>query len=138
MSILCYHAVDPAWESRLSVPPELFERQCRWLAAKRKVLPLEEAAAVVGPRGTLTGGRVAITFDDGFTSVKEFAWPVLRTMRLPATVFLVARTLTPEGQSVDWAEGPGDRELATLSVDEVKEMQSGGVSLDPTAWPTEI
>lgn len=128
MSILCYHAVDPAWESRLSVPPEDFERQVQWLARRRKLVPLEEAAALVGPYGGLPGGRAAITFDDGFSSVHEFAWPVLRRHGAPSTVFLVARTLTPEGLSVDWAEGPPDRELSTMSVDQVKEMQANGVS----------
>jgi peptidoglycan/xylan/chitin deacetylase (PgdA/CDA1 family) len=127
MSILCYHAVDPAWESRLSVPPKLFGQHCAWLARNRKVVPLEEAASAAGPYGSLSGGRSAITFDDGFTSVYEHAWPVLKRHRLPATVFLVAKTLTGEGLEVTWAEGPPDRRLTTLSVDQVREMQADGI-----------
>ena len=128
MSILCYHAVDPAWESRLSVPPTLFERQCEWLARHRQVVPLDVAAQSVSGQGALPGRRAAITFDDGFNSVYEFAWPVLRRSGLTAAVFLVARTLTPEGQAVDWADGPPGRALSTMTKDQILEMQDGGVA----------
>ena len=127
MSILCYHAVDPSWKSSLSVPPELFEQQCAWLARNRKVVPLAEAARVASPYGTLSGGRSAITFDDGFSSLYEHAWPALRKHSLPATVFLVAKTLTPEGLEVNWAKGPPARQLTTLSIAQVKEMQGDGI-----------
>ena len=31
---------------------------------------------------------VVVTFDDGFESVYEHAWPVLREFRIPATIFV--------------------------------------------------
>lgn len=126
MSILCYHAIDPKWDSRLSVPPDLFERHCAWLARNRRLVCLEEAAARVGPHGTLGERMSAVTFDDGFESLYEHARPVLEKHRIPATVFLVAKTLTGEGQKVDWATPPADRELTTLNLDQVLEMQASG------------
>ena len=128
MSILCYHAVDPRWSSRLSVPPELFERHCLWLARNRRVMPLDEVSLLVGPRGSLAGKRSAITFDDGFESLYTHAWPLLRRHRLPATIFLVAQTLAPEGKQVDWAAGPPGRALTTLDTEQILEMQAAGIS----------
>ena len=128
MSILCYHAVDPTWESRLSVPPTLFERHCRWLARHRKVVPLEQAAAVVRPSGALPGATSAVTFDDGLDSLYEHAWPVLQRHGIAATIFLVAETLTPGGRKVDWVDEPPPGGLKTLTREQVLEMRAAGIS----------
>ena len=34
MSILCYHEVDPDWQSTLAVDPADFDAHCRWLATR--------------------------------------------------------------------------------------------------------
>src|SRR4051812_50056800 len=41
--------------------------------------------AVTAPRWTKT---MAVTFDDGYRSVRERAWPVLQRLGIPATVFV--------------------------------------------------
>lgn len=128
MSILCYHAVDPTWESRLSVPPTLFERQCKWLARHRDVLPLERAAAIARPSGALPRATSAVTFDDGLDSLYEHAWPVLQRHGIPATIFLVAETLTPEGREVDWVDEPPPGGLKTLTREQVLEMRDAGMA----------
>lgn len=125
MSILCYHAVDPNWRSPLSIPPEEFEAQCAWLVRHRRVVGAAEAAVRLAISGRLARDRVAITFDDGFRSVFSHAFPVLRRHRLPATMFLVAQTLTPEGRPVDWVDDP--RQVAALTLEEVREMQEAGI-----------
>lgn len=127
MSILCYHAIDPDWRSPLSVPPNEFEPQAAWLARHRRILGVEEAAARLARSGRLERGRAALTFDDGFGSVFRHAFPVLMRHRLPATVFLVARTLTPEGSPVDWVDDPPSWPVQALTVDEVREMQRAGI-----------
>ena len=128
MSILCYHAVDPSWESRLSVPPTLFERQCKWLARHRKVVPLERAAAAARPSGALPGATSAVTFDDGLASLYEHAWPVLQRHGIAATIFLVAETLTQSGREVDWVDEPPAGGLVTLTRDQVLEMRAAGIA----------
>ena len=100
MSVLCYHAVDPCWTSPLAVTPEDFEVQLGWLARTRDVVPLAVALDHMDERGRLPRGMVALTFDDGFAQLEEHVFPALARHRLPATVFLVAATLTPEGQAV--------------------------------------
>jgi peptidoglycan/xylan/chitin deacetylase (PgdA/CDA1 family) len=122
MTVLCYHAVDPAWSAPISVDPPSFTEQCSWLA-RRGVAPLETLVAS-GRRGR----DVAITFDDGFASVYEHAFTVLRRHGVPATVFVVAGTLSAEGRTVDWLDHPPETGApATLSAEQILEMRDAGV-----------
>lgn len=132
--ILCYHSVESGWTSPLAVPPADFEAQCAWLARTRHVVDLPEALARADRRGRLPRGMVAITFDDGLSDLHSHALPVLQRYRLPATVFLVAQTLTPEGKEVDWVDTPPDWALATLTLDQILEMQEGGVRFASHTW----
>jgi peptidoglycan/xylan/chitin deacetylase (PgdA/CDA1 family) len=127
VSILCYHSVDPSWRSPLSVTPEAFEAQSAWLARHRRVIGVSEAAGRVAATGRLHARVAAITFDDGFRSVFDHAFPVLMRHRLPATVFLVAQTLTPEGRPVDWVDDPPVWSLSTLTLGQIREMQEAGI-----------
>ena len=96
-SILCYHNVvrgddggvgDPG----LHVSRERFETQMRWLAAHYTVVSLGEFVDRLSA-GTSLRSVAAITFDDGYAGVFDHAVPILRTLGLPATVFLVAEAV---------------------------------------------
>lgn len=134
MSILCYHAVDPCWQSPLAVTPELFETHCAWLARHRTVVPLRVALERMDSRGRLPRGMVALTFDDGFAQLDDLVFPALARHRLPATVFLVTATLTDEGHAVDWVDTPPDWELATLTRDQVLAAQADGIEFESHSW----
>jgi peptidoglycan/xylan/chitin deacetylase (PgdA/CDA1 family) len=130
MTILCYHAIDPDWRSPISVRPDQFEAHCAWLARSRRVIGLGDAVPRLDRRGRLPRGLAALTFDDGFASLFEHGLPSLTRHALPATVFLVARTLAPEGKTVDWVDDPPARPPATLSRPQVLEMQEAGVRFE--------
>lgn len=127
MTILCYHSVDPGWDHPLAVTAAGFADHCSWLARRRHVLGLGAATTLVDRAGRLPRGTAALTFDDGFEALHRYALPILREHRLPATVFLVAQTLAPGGQPVDWVDGMGDTVQTTLSLEQVLEMRDEGV-----------
>ena len=134
MTILCYHSVHPRWNSPLAVQPGDFAQQMSWLRARRRVLPLLEALPRLDATGRLPRGEAVLTFDDGFADNRTEVLPVLTRERLPATVFLVAQTLTPGGLPVDWVRTPGTETLQTLTVDQVLEMQEAGVDFQSHSW----
>jgi peptidoglycan/xylan/chitin deacetylase (PgdA/CDA1 family) len=134
MSVLCYHSVEPGWESPLAVEPDAFARQAAWLRRSRRVLPLPAALSRLDATGRLPRGEAVLTFDDGFAALHTHVLPVLIREQLPATVFLVAQTLTPAGQPVDWVDTPGSEPLVTLTVDQVLEMQDAGVDFQSHSW----
>ena len=89
--ILMYHCIDDdsfdPWG--LSVSPENFETQVKWLAANRTVLSLADFAEMHAA-GSLPPDGTAITFDDGYASFADTAAPILERERVPATIFLPA------------------------------------------------
>jgi len=93
--VLCYHNVvpdtDPGPQAALGLhmPLPTFERQMRWLAANYEVVPLEEFVRRLS-RGASLHGIAAVTFDDGYGGVFDHAWPLLRDLSIPATVFVIA------------------------------------------------
>ena len=118
----------------MTMHPGAFAEQCAWLARRKTVVSLQDALSRLDGAGRLPRGTVALTFDDGFASVFDHALPELTAHRLPATVFLVAQTLTSAGQRVDWVDDPPDDELVTLSIDQVREMQAAGISFESHSW----
>jgi peptidoglycan/xylan/chitin deacetylase (PgdA/CDA1 family) len=134
VTVLCYHSVEPRWESPLAVTPEAFAQQAAWLRRHRRVLPVQEALGRFDTTWRLPRGEAVLTFDDGFTGVYEHAFPVLLRERLPASVYLVAETLTPGGRPVDWVDTPGTEPLTTLALDQVLEMQDAGVDFQSHSW----
>lgn len=128
MAILCYHSVEPNWASPLAVTPGEFAVHMRWLAERRVVVDLSEAVEALDGWVRLPRRVAALTFDDGFTGVYEHGIQVLRRYRLPATVFVVGETLTPNGREVDWVRGAGFRPR-TLSRSQVLELAQEGVRI---------
>jgi peptidoglycan/xylan/chitin deacetylase (PgdA/CDA1 family) len=134
VTILCYHSVDPAWESPLAMRPAEFAAHAAWVAKHRTVAPLSEAVPRLDSKGRLPRGMAALTFDDGFTGVLEHALPEVQRHGLPITVFLVAQTLTDEGLDPWWVRTPPSWSLTTLTVDEVLHLRDLGVDLQSHSW----
>lgn len=89
--VLMYHgvvekALEPfCWHQ---LPLAVFRRQMDWVRSHYDVLDLERALALRA-EGRLPDRACAITFDDGYQNVVTIAGPVLASLSLPATVFLV-------------------------------------------------
>ena len=93
LGIVTYHRVSPRFD-RLPAPshnvtPDRFRAHISGLLDRgftiwplKKLLRHRETRAALPPR------TIALTFDDGFQSVYTEAFPVLRELGVPATVFL--------------------------------------------------
>jgi peptidoglycan/xylan/chitin deacetylase (PgdA/CDA1 family) len=125
--VLCYHAVSARWSASLSVTPDALRRQLSSLvrAGWRGATFTE---AVLDPPAART---VAVTFDDGFASVRELAAPILAELGLPATVF-APTAFIDEPQELSWpgidqwAGTPDAAELRSMSWDDLRELSELG------------
>jgi peptidoglycan/xylan/chitin deacetylase (PgdA/CDA1 family) len=91
--ILCYHNVvadqdGPIGAAGLHLPFSRFARQMRWLADHYEVVSLRDFLARASDRTSRP--LAAITFDDAYAGVFQYAAPLLERLGLRATVFVVA------------------------------------------------
>lgn len=113
LTIVGWHRVDGVSEG-LSTGIDDFRRHLDVLAEwGATVLPLEQAVAALAA-GTLPDRAVALTFDDGYASVVERAWPVLRERGLPATLFAVTDYLSGD-QRFAWDRHEPEHDRHRLS-----------------------
>ena len=88
--ILAYHdlAGPDGAEVEGTVRQDRFREHVRYLVDQYEIVTIAGLAERLSRRQPLERDLVAITFDDGYRGVHDFAWPVLRSSRIPATVFL--------------------------------------------------
>jgi peptidoglycan/xylan/chitin deacetylase (PgdA/CDA1 family) len=90
LAIVMFHGVEA---EPLSPPcshvhdARTLRRELRYVSRRFNVLPLEEALERLNA-GTLPDRAVALTFDDGTSNLALHAAPVLRSLGLPAALFL--------------------------------------------------
>jgi peptidoglycan/xylan/chitin deacetylase (PgdA/CDA1 family) len=99
-SILAYHRVAPldgTVGDAFTIAPDVFRHQMQLLRDSGRVgIDLDHFV----DRNLSGGARpVVLTFDDGFASNREFAWPVLAELGFRATTFIVTGRL---GGHNDW------------------------------------
>jgi peptidoglycan/xylan/chitin deacetylase (PgdA/CDA1 family) len=90
---LTYHSVTPPGHvgrhpGVVSATPEDFERQMLWLTRRFRPLSLREVLAARRKGRDLPPGAALVTFDDGYADFAENAWPVMRRLGVPATLFV--------------------------------------------------
>lgn len=93
-SILMYHRISSArvdpWG--LSVSPKNFGSQLDVLSRRATVLPIPDFVTRLC-HGEISRDCVAITFDDGYADNFTHAAPLLKSFRIPATIFVTVGTL---------------------------------------------
>ena len=125
--VLCYHAVSKRWPAELSVAPDAFDAQIEHLL-RRGYRATTFSHAVEGRDG---GRQLAITFDDGFQSVQDLAFPILERLGVPATLYVPTSFMESRGQLAwpgidEWKGTEHEAELANMTWDGVRELRDAG------------
>lgn len=100
--ILMYHHIgDKPGPYNISITE--FNMQMRWLSAHDYVtVSIDQIAAALRGKGTLSAKSVAITFDDGWRNQLN-ALPIMQDYGFTATFYLVANYITPKSNYFfDW------------------------------------
>ena len=115
--ILMYHSVTPeaSKENRLQISVGLFRRQMQFLKTHHyNVVSPEALGEMIKKREKIPTKTVALTFDDGYRDNYIYAYPVLKKLGFPATIFIIVSEVgRPMGDRVSW--------------DEIKEMRGSGL-----------
>lgn len=138
LGILMYHRVcpfppglpEPTW----AVTPQQFERQMTGLLASGfQPWPLRRALDFHRRRERIPRNVFVVTFDDVYACVFHQAWPILRRLEIPATLFLATAYLDSAQPfpSDDWlaagsAAAPPETWLP-ISTPQCQEMRASGL-----------
>jgi peptidoglycan/xylan/chitin deacetylase (PgdA/CDA1 family) len=89
--ILQYHHVSTQTPASTSISPDAFRAQINYLKDNGfTVLPLEQVVSALRTGSELPDRTAVISFDDGYFSVYETAFPILRELDFPFTIFIAA------------------------------------------------
>jgi len=129
VTILSYHEVaDPAdaLSPQYAVTPTMFVRQMDWLRNNGyHFVAVDDILADKAGRRALPDKAVLITFDDGYRSMYEHAWPILKSWRIPAVVAVVGSWEEDTG-TVDF-DGKQITRDKLLTWAELREMSDSGL-----------
>jgi peptidoglycan/xylan/chitin deacetylase (PgdA/CDA1 family) len=125
--VLIYHRVGAGQGREMDMPASTFARQMRMLRTRTEVVGLADGLARLA-QGRPARDLVAVTFDDGYREVYTRAWPVLRDLRIPATVFLPTGFMDGTAAAPIRAGAASRGEPpAPLTWDQVGEMAQSGL-----------
>lgn len=91
--VLLYHACQPTENTGIAGlgsnrTPDLFSQDLNFLRRYYNVVPLSCLET-----GSIPERAVVVTFDDGYRSVYDYAFPILSQFGIPATVYLVTNVV---------------------------------------------
>jgi peptidoglycan/xylan/chitin deacetylase (PgdA/CDA1 family) len=120
----------PTW----NVTPKRFEEQLSGLVASGfRAIALRDLLEAVQRRESVPHRTFVVTFDDGYENVYLEAWPILKRLQIPATVFLATSYLDSDAPFPfdDWQEAGATNVPRTtwrpLRTEQCLEMSESGL-----------
>ncbi|WP_144393665.1 polysaccharide deacetylase family protein [Pleionea sediminis] len=101
LTILLYHHISEETPRSTSTKPEEFEAHLKYLKENNfHVLNLENAIKRLFNGEPLPPKAIAITFDDGYASIFNEAWPLLKRYQMPFTIFIATEPVDNQYSSM--------------------------------------
>jgi len=89
--ILVYHRVSDSPEgSAPSISIKRFKQHLKYLKRHYRILSLNQIAESLRRDKEIAPASVAITFDDGYRDIFTNAYPIIKELNVPVTVFLTS------------------------------------------------
>lgn len=113
--VLVYHVLNPTVPSSMTITPERFETQVKWLKDNGyTVIPLKQLVAYLqGKNVSLPAKPIVITADDGWKSDYTYMYPIARKYHIPITLFIYPGAISEGKNALTW--------------DQLKELMNSGL-----------
>jgi peptidoglycan/xylan/chitin deacetylase (PgdA/CDA1 family) len=116
-AILTYYRFGEENFASTNIKLDAFDAHLKELTSGRfNVLPLLDVLSAIRDGKSLPDRTVAITMDDGFSSVYTTAWPKLRAAKLPFTIFIATASIDAKAKGM-------------MSWDQLRELAKAGVTI---------
>lgn len=125
--VLTYHDFGDRRKDPFCVRVSEFERQMAWLVERDLAVSLEDVLAFRAGLRLLRHGSVLVTIDDGWTSLRTQAMPVLQRLCIPAVAFVSAGQVS--------AAPAGNRTAPhRISRDDIRALADAGITIGSHGW----
>ncbi len=110
--ILCYHRFEKDCKSSLCMPTHVFEQQMRYLYENGyRVISFGQLLDFLEYRHSLPQKAVIISIDDGYRSVYDVGYPILKKFGFRATLFIYTDFINSCKNALTW------KQLAVMKAD---------------------
>ncbi|MCD4764019.1 MAG: polysaccharide deacetylase family protein [Desulfobacterales bacterium] len=114
--ILSYHRFADNCDSPLCLPAHVFDQQMKYLKENGyRVISLGELHEFLNYHNSLPKRSVVISIDDGYRSVYNIAWPILKKYDFRATLFIYTDFVGVSKNAITW--------------DQLREMKKSGFEI---------
>jgi peptidoglycan/xylan/chitin deacetylase (PgdA/CDA1 family) len=101
--ILCYHRFGKTCKSNLCIPERTFSKQLEYLKNNGyHTIHLSDLMEFLNYKTAIPSKSVIITLDDGYRSIYEFAYPLLKRYGYTATLFIYTDFIEASGNALTW------------------------------------
>ena len=117
--VLCYHQFSPGSKAKrqLEVSAIDFDRQMAYLVDNGyEVIPFSKLSAILAGKSSIPPKAVVLTIDDGYRSVYDIAFPILKKYGLHATLF-VYTDFIGGSQALSWQQIKEMKNSAVLDIE---------------------
>lgn len=128
-TVLSYHEIadkSETLDSTYAVTPSHFEEQVLWLITNGyRFISVDDILNYRKHKKTLPAKAILMTFDDGYHSVYENAFPIIKKYKIPVVIALVGSWMEAK-ENVDF-DGQMISRSKFLSQKEIREMAKSGL-----------
>jgi biofilm PGA synthesis lipoprotein PgaB len=129
LTVISYHEIakpEDALTPAYAITPTMFVRHIDWLRNNGfNFVDVDDVLAAKRGERSLPSKPVLLTFDDGYRSVAEHAWPLLKMLKIPS-VHAVVTSWQEEATTVDF-DGKAVPRSRFMSWEELRSMQATGL-----------
>jgi peptidoglycan/xylan/chitin deacetylase (PgdA/CDA1 family) len=103
--ILVYHNIAAQAKGRMIISARSFAEQMRYLKSQGyRVVALKDFVDFISLKKQLPKKSVVVSFDDGYRSFLQFAYPVLKELGFTATLFVYTDFIGAGSNAISWAD----------------------------------
>lgn len=125
--IVAFHRINrDSTGDGLTCGVDLFKKYCKFFSDYFHVIPMRDLLDKL-ESGVPLDRNLVITFDDGYQDNYKFAAPILKSLDLPATVFLTSQFVGTD--VVPWWDAQRGVKHPWMTWDEVRELHAQGFEI---------
>ena len=127
--VLMYHHLEKNLNNNVVISPENFENQIKYLKyAGYNTITTQQLYDYLNGSIQLPQKPILITFDDGYLSNYEMAYPILKKYNMHAEIFVIASRILEKDVEISHSN-----EIPKMSWDQLREMKDY-ISVQSHSW----